>query len=98
MCDGRLPFGEPRLERSRLRGEASWRLLLGRDCRVTSLQRSEDGGSLVPLAQALFLEVTAEKVDQRCSISWVPQCRQAGFSASCSAICRVRVNVLLQTL
>jgi hypothetical protein len=65
---------------------------------VTSLQRSEGGGSLVPLAQALFLEVTAEKVDQRCSILWLPQYGQAGFPASCSAICRVRVNLLLQTL
>lgn len=48
--------------------------------------------------QALFFEVTAEKVDQRCSTSWLPQCGQAVFSTSCSEMVRVSVNVFLQAL
>src|ERR1700742_1264028 len=48
--------------------------------------------------QALFLEVTAEKVDQRCSTSWLPQCGHAVFSTSCSEMVRVSVNVFWQAL
>jgi hypothetical protein len=48
--------------------------------------------------QALFFEVTAEKVDQRCSISRPPQCGHAVFSASCSAMVRIFENVVLQAL
>jgi hypothetical protein len=36
--------------------------------------------------QALFLEVMAEKEDQLCSTSGLPQCGQVGLSVSCSAI------------
>jgi hypothetical protein len=48
--------------------------------------------------QALFLEVTAEKTDQRCSTCWLPQCGQAVFWASCSAMCRTFAKVFLQAL
>jgi hypothetical protein len=52
----------------------------------------------VLLCQALFLEVTAEKVDQRCSTLLLPQCGHAALPVSCSAMVRVMVNVFWHAL
>jgi hypothetical protein len=56
------------------------------------------GRLLVLLVQALFFEVTAEKADQLCSTSRLPQSGQAVFSASCSAMVRIFKKGFLQAL
>jgi hypothetical protein len=48
------------------------------------------------IAQALFLEVMAEKADQPCSTFLLPQCEQMIFSFSCSATVKIFENVFLQ--
>jgi hypothetical protein len=55
-------------------------------------------GSLDRTSQALFLDVTAENADQRCSTFLPPQNGQAVFSLSCSVIVRILENVFLQPL
>jgi len=50
------------------------------------------------LLQALFLDVTAEKADQRCSTFFLPQCGHAIFSLSCSTMVKTFEKVFWQAL
>jgi hypothetical protein len=49
-----------------------------------------------PRLQALFFDVTAEKVDQRCSTLWPPQSGHFIVCLSCSAMVKIFENVFLQ--
>jgi len=48
--------------------------------------------------KALFLDVTAENADQRCSTFLLRQCGQVIFSSSCSVIVKILEKAFWQAL